>query len=339
MKSETHQDISIVGASNFSPGPMVGNQELEDALQAPICSLMGYFGVIGRHYVVNPRTGELLEPHLGTAEMSARAALKAINSAELEISDIDTLICGTSTPDERLPPLTHSVQRKLGLKDVAVYELHGGCSVSLQALSVASALIRSGQAKKVLVTLADTLSRHFLSPLLQGKITKVRTEDIINATTFADGAAAAIVQKTDENLKGFKLKLLNIHSCFTSLSHGFGVSDKGKTSHDHRAISDTLPLVVERGMAELLDACKKINCHIDRLIIPQANRSMVDMIKTSLHEKIFYVGDKTGNSPAPAILRALAIGIEKNELIVGKTQVGLLAVESASWTYGVSFVH
>lgn len=89
--------LLLTGVANYSPGPAVSNAELEDILQAPVSSLMSYFGVESRHYVINPRDGSPHDPDLGTAEMSARAAHQALLQAGVEARVVDTLICATSS--------------------------------------------------------------------------------------------------------------------------------------------------------------------------------------------------------------------------------------------------
>lgn len=328
--------VALTGVADYSPGPAVGNAELEEVLQAPVQSLMSYFGVETRHYTIDPRTGQPREPGLGTTEMSARAAERAMERAQIDPERIDTLICGTSTPDGRLPPLTYAVQRRLRLGELAMYDMRGGCAVALQCLTLATALIQAGRAKAVLVTLADTISPHYLAPLL-GR-TDAATEDVINGLTFADGAAAVVVEAAEESPRGFDLRMVSSRSCFPGRSTGFGVDKTGTALHNHRAIRENLPVVMKAAVGELLAAQRDDDPAIDKLIVPQVNRSMVDIVKTDLHEKVFYVGHQIGNCPAPAILRAFALGIDRGEIVPGRTRVGVIAVETASWSYGVSLL-
>lgn len=347
-----HPSLAITGLANYSPGPAVGNEELEDVLQAPVRSLMSYFGVQTRHYAIDPRTGEPREPGLGTSEMSARAGRAALAQAGLAPAQVDTLVCATSTPDGRLPPLTHAVQQKLGLGDIALFDLRGGCAVALQGLSLAAALIESGRARRVLVTLADTVSRYYLTPLLgrSDPRSDPRTEDLINATTFADGAAAVVVEaaaQAQAGALGFELLSLSARSCFADRAHGFGVDGQGQSVHNHRAIREHLPVVMQTAVAELqaaqashsLDALGQPAAEIGKLIVPQVNRSMLDLVQSELHDKVFYVGDRIGNCPAPAILRALALGVEAGEIVPGHTRVGVIAIETASWSYGTALLN
>lgn len=336
MSSLPRARLAISGLADYSPGPPVGNEELEDALQMPVKTLMRYFGIETRHYAIDPRTGEPREPGLGTTEMMVRAARQATERAGLEPAQLDTLICATSTPDTRLPPLTHAVQGRLGLGDVQLFDLRGGCAVAMQALTLASSLLQAGRAKRVLVTLADTISPHYLVPL-RGR-SDASAEDIINAANFADGAAALVVQAAEEGAGGFELLAVNARSRFPKQATGFGVDAAGSTTHNHRAIRDNLATVMGAAVDELLTAAAGSGVEVQRLIVPQVNRSMVDLVHTTLHDRLFYIGHRIGNCPAPAVMRALALGVDRGEIVRGQGAVGVIAVETASWAYGVALL-
>ena len=325
--------LSLTGLADYSPGPAIDNATLEDVLRTPVRSLMSYLGVEARHYAIDPRTGEALEHGLGTSEMSVRAGRQALIKAGLEARAIDTLICATSTPDGRLPPLTHAVQRGLGMADLQTYDLRGGCAVAMQALTLAGALIEAGRSHRVLVTLADTLSRHYLAPLIGREAPTI--EELVNALTFADGAAALVIESAGER-DGLLLQRVSSRSCFAEAAHGFGVDGQGRTNHNHRAIRALLPQVVEAALTDLGVRGDGGADLLDVLIVPQANRSMLNLVRTSLSEKLFYAGHRIGNSPVPAIFRALALGVESGEIVPGRSRVGMIAVESASWTYGTA---
>lgn len=335
MSARLAPRIAIVGLAQYSPGPVVENSALASALQSDIHSLLGYFGVTGRHYVVDPATGLPREPGLGTTQMSIRAGRAAMKDAGIDPAQVDALICGTSTPDGRLPPLTHQVQRQLGLPNATPYEIHGGCAASLQCLALAAALIEAGRAHCIVVTLADTLSSHYLAPLLAKDASRIRTADLINACVFADGAAAVVVQAVTADQPGIELSGLRVSARFHERPTGFTVTASGITEHDHRAIREALPDVLH---AAVDDLGRLHHGRIDHLIVPQVNRSMVDLVHTPLHDKVYYVGDRIGNCPAPAVLRALAIGVERGDLKPDSSRIGVVALETTSWTYGTALL-
>jgi 3-oxoacyl-[acyl-carrier-protein] synthase-3 len=329
---------TITGVSDYSPGPPVSNAELEEVLQVAVSTQMAYFGVEARHFVIDPLTGKRREPDLGTTEMAARAAQEALAQAGVELGEVDWLITASSTPDERLPPLTYKVQRRLGLSSVQMVDLRGGCTVALQALLTACSLIESGRARTVLVTAADCISPHYFAPLLQAK-GHISSEDLLNGLAFADGAGAIVVQAKPER-RGLRVKHVDVASHFPDRDVGFSLNAYGEASHNHRAIRTVLPKVVARAMDDLLSPVGGDPKEIDVLIVPQVNRSMIGIARTeAMDEKRFYVGHEIGNCPAPAIYRALARAISAGKVTPGESAVGILGIETASWCYGVSLLN
>lgn len=338
MVNEQSIGATITGVADYSPGPAVTNAELEEILQVSVSTLMTYFGVESRHFVVDPTSGKRREPNLGTTEMSARAAEKALTQAGLELTQVDCLITASSTPDERLPPLTYQVQRRLGLGPVRMLDLRGGCTVAMQALSTACALIESGRSQTILITAADCISPHYFAPLLQAK-GNLSSEDLMNGLAFADGAGAIVVQAKPER-RGLNVHYVDIASRFHDRDVGFTLNAYGEAIHNHKAIRTVLPEVVARAMEDLLAPLEGNSDKLDVLIVPQVNRSMIGIARTeTMDEKRFYVGHELGNCPAPAIYRALALAIERDKIKPGKSLVGILGIETASWCYGVSLLN
>jgi len=331
-------EIAITGVADYSPGPPVTNAELETALQTPVTTLMNYFGVESRHYVIDPATGERREPGLGTTEMSVRAARSALQQAGVEIGEVDFLITSSSTPDDRLPPLTYQVQRRLGLGEIRTLDLRGGCTVAMQALTTACTLIESGRANTVLVTAADCISPAYFAPLLKANA-KLSSENLMNGLAFADGGGAIVVQARPK-VKGLRVLHADIASRFHTRDVGFSLDASGSAIHNHRSIRSVLPDVAARAMKDMLGPVDGNADKIDVLIVPQVNRSMIRVAgNEGMDSKRFYIGHEIGNCPAPAIFRAMARAIERGNIQTGESCVGVLGIETASWNYGVALLH
>ncbi len=130
---------------------------------------------IGSRRVVAPG-----ETAVDLAERAARSTLAEVSCDPLSI---DGLIFVTQSPDYILPSSACILQHRLGLRDsVAAFDVGLGCSGFNYALWLGRALIRSQQAKKILLICAETYSR-YCDP-----------HDITTVTLFGDGAAAAILQ-------------------------------------------------------------------------------------------------------------------------------------------------
>jgi 3-oxoacyl-[acyl-carrier-protein] synthase-3 len=336
------KEVAISGVGSYSPGPAISNDELEGILKVPVKTVMSYFGVETRHYVVDPKTGKRIEPELGVTEMAARAAKKAMDNSNITTSDIDFLITSSSSIETMLPPFTHQVQSRLGLSSIQMLDIRGGCAASMQGLMIAQSLLRTGQARRVLIVGSECISPYYYVNLLNN--TDPRTEDIMNGLVFADGAGAVIVELREEaearGVANQVLKFIKSPSNFHDRPPGFGLDAKGRPRHNHKAIREVLPEVVKEAGELLARGVSQVQGGVDLLISPQANPSMIGLGDPyEFARERFYIGSETGNAPAAAIFRAMDKAIERGKLMPGKTRVGILGLETSSWGYSVAYLH
>lgn len=104
---------------------------------------------------------------------------------------IDFLLFCTQSPDYIMPTTACILQDRLGLAtSVGALDISLGCSGFAYGLSMAKALINTGQAKNVLLVTADTYSR-YMNP-----------GDRSNRSIFGDGATASLVCWSEEECIG-----------------------------------------------------------------------------------------------------------------------------------------
>ena len=125
------------------------------------------------------------------SDLALESAQQALTSSGIEPETLDAIIVGqnygdvkpgTNTPD-MVPSIAARVKARLGLRNpgCAAFDLIFGCPGWLQGVIQADAMIRSGQAKRVMVIGADTLSR----------ISDPHDRDSL---IYADGAGAVIFE-------------------------------------------------------------------------------------------------------------------------------------------------
>ncbi len=68
------------------------------------------------------------------------------------------IIFGSCTPDEVVPNNASSIQLLLGIKKAAAFDLNTACTSGMDALSVASAMIKTGAARTALIIGAEVIS-------------------------------------------------------------------------------------------------------------------------------------------------------------------------------------
>lgn len=117
-----------------------------------------------------------------SSDLASAAGLKALDAAGISPSAVEAVIVSTTSPDTAFPSTACHLQRKLGCPGVAAFDVSASCSGFLYAMSMADAMIRSGQVARCLVVAAEVKSR-FIDPA-----------DGDTALLFGDGAGAAVLQ-------------------------------------------------------------------------------------------------------------------------------------------------
>ncbi|WP_438489652.1 beta-ketoacyl-ACP synthase III [Streptomyces sp. S186] len=120
------------------------------------------------------------DPKTATGDLAAEAGARALRSAG--VTRADAVILATTTPDHPCPATAPDVAARLGLGNVAAFDIAAGCSGFLYATTVAAGLIHSGTAGRVLVIGAETMSA------------VIDPEDRSTAPIFGDGAGAAVLE-------------------------------------------------------------------------------------------------------------------------------------------------
>ena len=116
------------------------------------------------------------------SDLAIGAAEKLFAANNIDRETIDYLIFVTQSPDYHLPTTACLIQTRLGLsKKITAIDVNLGCSGFVTGLSLAKAIIVSGQAKNVLLLTAETYSKY------------MHERDKSNRTIFGDGAAATLV--------------------------------------------------------------------------------------------------------------------------------------------------
>lgn len=157
---------------------------------------------------VNPRwardrTGVAERRWLGGGEtaltLGARAAREACAAADVELSDVDTLLNASGSVLQPIPDGAALLAGELGLDGVRAYSLHGTCLSSLAALQHAALLVAAGQARHVLIVSTEAASVG---------INRAQPE---SALLFGDGAAALVVGAATHDGQGIEAHRWETH--------------------------------------------------------------------------------------------------------------------------------
>jgi 3-oxoacyl-[acyl-carrier-protein] synthase-3 len=139
---------------------------------------------------IRERTGigerHIAGAHQFPSSLGVEASIKALKVANLRPTDIDLIICSTSSPEYLFPATACLIQDQLGATKAGAFDLSAACTGFIYATNMAAQAIRSGSIKNALVIGTETLSRF------------VDWKDRNICILFGDGAGAFVLQASDK---------------------------------------------------------------------------------------------------------------------------------------------
>jgi 3-oxoacyl-[acyl-carrier-protein] synthase-3 len=286
----------ISGTGSQLPAKVVTNHDLEKIIDTSDQWIRERTGICERRIAADGET---------TGDLAEAACRKALEAADVDPAEIDLFVIGTTTPNLIFPSTACLLQKKLGLPDCGSMDVNAACSGFLYALSVADKYIRCGDAQKVLVCGAETLSR----------ITNWSKRD--TAVLFGAGAGAVVLEATDApgilsthiHANGDYVDLLTtnvgISSGFAGMAENDGKPEIMMRGNEvFKVAVRTLGRIVE----ETLGANGLEKSDLDWLIPHQANlriiAAMARMLDMSMDHVVVTV-DRHGNTSAASVPLAL----------------------------------
>ncbi|MBI5934022.1 MAG: ketoacyl-ACP synthase III [Chloroflexi bacterium] len=251
---------------------------------------------------------------LGTA-----AALKALEVANLKPTDVDLIICATSTPEHIFPATACLIQDQLGATKAGAFDLLAACSGFIYGLNMAAQSIRSGAIKNAIVIGTETLSRF------------VDWEDRNTCILFGDGAGAFVLQASDQPGGVLAAVMHSDGSGGNLLTLPAGGSRHPATEAtiregqhyiymDGKEVFRFATKVMASSTEEVLKLAGLTKEDISVIIPHQANLRIIDAAARGLKlpiEKFIINVDRYGNTSTASIPIAAVEGIEKGRVKKG----------------------
>lgn len=284
----------IIGTGSYLPARVITNDELAQSLDTSDEWIETRSGIKTRHRAA---ADEL------TSDLATHAAKAALNNASLTADDIDLIIIATTTADLTFPATAAIVQKKLGISHGAAFDMQAVCSGFVYGLSVASAMMEAGQAKRALLIGAETMSRI------------VDWTDRSTAVLFGDGAGAVVLEAVEvqsDEAPGILGSYLRSDGSYTDLLYvDGGPSSSGTTGHLQMNGRE----VYRHAVGNIADAINSLLAthqltvdDIDWFVPHQANKRIIDGVAKKIGlpaEKTVLTVDKHANTSAASIPLAL----------------------------------
>ncbi len=293
------QGVTIAGTGSYLPEKILTNEELSTIVDTSDEWIVTRTGIKARHIAAE---GEF------TSHLASKAAVKALEQAGMEASEVELIIVATITPDTLTPATACYVQQQIGATSAVAFDISAACSGFLYAMKLSKRLIESGAFANALIIGAEKLSAF------------VNWEDRTTCVLFGDGAGAAVLRAsregegrilaTDIGTDGAQTHLLNIpgggSACPITISNAgdrlatLAMLGKEVFKHAVTRMKNSANTVIERAGLAAEDIA---------LVIPhQANLRIIDAIASRLdvpNDRVFVNLHKYGNTSAAAIAIAL----------------------------------
>ena len=275
------------------------------------------------------------------SDLGFEAASRMIEKLGIAKDSLDCLIFASQTPDYPLPATAFILHNRLGLSEnCGAFDLSIGCPAFPYALSVANGMIASNQCKKILLIIADTITR------------LINPQDSSLIPLHGDGAAAFVIEKSEgeEGIEGVDLGAysemyealivreggmrnpLNENSSIAAPDKFGAVRAPKDLQMDGAAVFHFSLYKVPEQISKTMQKFGLGIENIGKFLLHQANKTMVGQIYKMLEippEKQFYFVENIGNlsaaSSAVVFVEALRRGeIRKNSrVLVSAFGVGL----------------
>jgi 3-oxoacyl-[acyl-carrier-protein] synthase-3 len=321
--------VSIIGTGSYVPERILTNAELEKTVETTDEWITSRTGIKERR---------IAAPDEPTSVMAANAARNAMEQAGVTAEEIDLIIVATVTPDTFFPSTACHVQRLLGAKKAACFDVSAACSGFLYGIEIAQQFIGAHTYNTVLVIGADKLS------------SIVNWQDRNTCVLFGDGAGAAILRNRGDS-HGVITSYMGSDGNYGDILHMPGggcaipitkenVDQKLNTLHMNGR--ETFKQAVTSMLTAANKALEQSGLAVEDLtcIIPhQANIRIIEALADRLDVPLsnFHINlDKYGNTSAAAVAIALD---EANR--TGRFKVGdyiLMVVFGGGLTYASSVV-
>ncbi len=311
----------IVGTGRYLPERVLTNFDLEKMIDTSDEWIRTRTGVERRHVCAEDET---------TSDMCVEASKVAIEDAGIDVSDIDLVIIGTTTPDLIFPNIATLVQHRLGIPACTAFSLEAACTGFIYALGTADKFIKTDETKCALVIGAECITK------------LVDWNDRSTCVLFGDGAGAVIVKRSDK--AGIISCRLGADGQYKDLLYyPVGASkDLYKAGTDEAAIlmkgNEVFKVAVKtlgNVASEALDAAGVDKSELDWLIPHQANLRIIQATAKRLDlplDKVILTVQDHGNTSAASVPMAFDVGIRDGRVKPG--QLVLMEAFGGGFTWG-----
>lgn len=302
--------VGISGIGSYVPERIVTNHDLSKIVDTSNEWIVERTGINERR---------IADDNMATSDMATRAAINALEDANIKPEDIELIIVATVTADHAFPSTACIIQKNIGAVKAAAFDINVGCSGFIYGLSIGESFIKSGMYGKVLIIGAETLSR------------VVDWNDRNTCVLFGDGAGACVLEKCEENSGILSIELGSDGTNGSVLTQPAGGSRLPASIEtvenrlhfikmDGKEVFKFAVRVMERASMNALEKANIKLEDLDFLVPHQANMRIIDAAAKKLkleRDRICVNLNKYGNMSSASIPIALDEAVKNNKIKKG----------------------
>jgi len=320
----------ITGTGSFVPAKLLTNDDLAKMVDTTDEWITTRTGIKVRHVTTDDET---------TAFLATEASKRAIESANIDASEVELIIVATVTPEMVFPSTASFVQRSLGAKKAWVFDIEAACSGFIYSLYIVQQFMENGRINNALVIGAEALT----------KITnwKDRTSCIL----FGDGAGAVVVERRSGGSRGI---IYSTSGSDGKLWEALNCQAYGSRHPATKALDDRNKIYMEiKGREVYQQAVRRIvesvaNCmehcgltvdDISMVISHQMNARIIESAAKRLNlpsEKVYLNIAEYGNTSAASVPIAFDECVKKGK--VKKGDIVIFVAFGAGLTWGANVI-
>lgn len=306
--------VAFLGLGTALPPDVVGNARVAAAAGVDPEWIVKRTGIRRRRWAA---PGDRLH------DLAARAARDALDDGGVTAQERDLILFATCTADEIIPHASSLLADALGATRAGAMDIGAACTGFLSALSLATAMIETGRAARILIVGAEILSRH-LDPA-----------DRRTAALFGDGAGAVVLGSAGTSAIGpIVLGCDGAYGPALHAERGDGLIQMDGPEVFRHAVA-RMGLAAQEACA--LDGLSLAD--IDLFVFHQANarilQALIERHDLDPARVVSAIGE-IGNTSAASIPLALGAARDSGQLRPGRRV--LLAAFGAGFTWGATTV-
>ncbi|MBU3206144.1 ketoacyl-ACP synthase III [Clostridium algidicarnis] len=289
-------EVKIIGTGSYMPKGITTNDDLSKWVDTSDEWISSRTGIKERRLSIGENTSEL----------ASKAAIKALENANMKAEDIELIIVATITGDSFTPSTACIVQENIGAFNAVAFDISAACSGFIFGLNTSYQFIKGGQMKNALVIGAEVLSKI------------VDFKDRNTCVLFGDGAGAAILKASKE--QGILYNYIgsdgingkeSLNCPAVQVSNPYTKIEKKEESFitmNGKEVFRFAVKIIPKSIEKILEDTNNSLDDIKYIIPHQANLRIVEFAAKKLKVDIekFYVNlDKYGNTSSASIPIAL----------------------------------